>query len=224
MCVSKNVPQKRFDYADAWVSLLPNVLPDTSPKLTDQQKLDDFYAQKVGPPTVGLLDFMVCRKEEMSLVRKARSIGNPKERDYFIRRSLSAIVVPVKVNSRDFTMADDRLVKEYNGLILLEFPAGQDSVGLRRLLKSLPWVWCVTLSADAENILAIVPLDNKDYREHKRFSDALRREFEERGFHIQERCGNLTALMFKTYDADAWINGYCTLYRLPEKCECENVW
>lgn len=217
MGTSKTGLGKHFDSEKAYVSLIPNVLPNTNPKLTDQQKLDDFYVQKVGPPTVQLRSFLGKSDESCKLMKAARAIKDPREKMYFIHRRLPAAVVPVKVWSRDFSLPYKRLIKEYNALIMLEFPCSQDMKKLMTLLKSLPWVWYVTLSADGENVLAIVPLDNRDYDEHYRYYESLRDEFEKYGFNITDRCGNLLTLMFKTDDPDAWMNEHCILYRLPEQ-------
>lgn len=211
----KTDSQKCFDSTTAYVSLIPNVLPDTNPRLTDQQKLDDYYVQNISLPTIPLRSFLEKSPKEQNLVRAARAIKDSKKKQLLIHKKLPAIVIPIKVWSRDFSLPYSKLVKEYNALILLEFPCSQDTEKLMTLLKSLPWVWYVTISADGENVLAIVPLDNCDYEEHYKYYDALRQEFRKRGFHILERCGNLLTLMFKTDDPDAWMNEHCTLYRLP---------
>lgn len=215
MGTSKTDLNKRFNSGTAYVSLIPNVLPNTDRKLTDQQKLDDFFVQKVGPPTVSIRSFLKTDKESSKLVKTARSLNDCRCRKLFIHKMLPAIVVPVKVWSRDFTQPYESLIKEYNSLIMLEFPVSQGTGRLISLLKTLPWVWYFTLSADGENILAIVPLDNNDYYEHYRFYEALKREFSKRGFQILDRCEELVTLMFKTDDPQAWMNEHCTLYRLP---------
>ncbi|MGM9735674.1 MAG: hypothetical protein ACI3ZL_04610, partial [Candidatus Cryptobacteroides sp.] len=196
------------------VSVLPHLLPDTDGRLSDEQKRNDFNNMLIGPPSVLLMDFLKGDKNIRRLCEKVRSLRSEDDRKNAVVRLLPHAIIPVKVWSRDFSFPPDKWVKSYNRLIALEFPAGDDRMRIVSVLKSKPWVLYITLSADGDCVIAIVPLDNDDWRRHGEFFDALRSEFSGYGFAVSDRCGDLNALMAQTYDDNAWFNGCCVPYSL----------
>lgn len=200
---------------EMYVSVLPHLLPDTNPRLSDDQKRRDYDNQKIGPPSVLLMDFLRGNRDVRQLCEKVRKIKNIKIRRETVVRLFPHAIIPVKVWCRDSSLSSERFVKTYNHLIALEFPIVCEISRIVKILKSKPWVLYITLSADGACIIALVPLDNDDYRRHGLFFDALRSEFESHGLTVIEKCGNLTAMMAQTYDSDAWFNGSCVLFNLP---------
>lgn len=205
---------------EMYVSVLPHLLPNTDGRLTDEEKRRDFDNSLMGPPSVLLMDFLRGDSETKQLCDKVRSIRNSVSRKSSVVKLLPHAIIPVKVWSRDFSRLPEKYIKSYNRLIALEFPAGEDRSRIIAVLKSKPWVLYITLSADGDCIIAIVPLDNDDWRRHGEFFDALRSEFGRCGLSVSESSRDLTAMMAQTYDADAWFNGNCILYSLPRDFGC----
>ena len=200
---------------EMYVSVLPHLLPDTDRRLTDEQKRRDFDNSMIGPPSVLLMDFLRGDKDTRLLCEKVRSIRNANSRRDAVVRLMPHAIIPVKVWSRDFSRLPEEYVKSYNRLIALEFPVGDERTRIIAVLKSKPWVLYITLSADGDCVIAIVPLDNDDWRRHGHYFDALRSEFGRYGFSVNESCSSLTAMIAQTYDTQAWFNGNCILYSLP---------
>ena len=200
---------------EMYVSVLPHLLPNTDERLTDDEKRRDFDNSLMGPPSVLLMDFLRGDSETKRLCSNVRSIRNSVSRKDAVVKLLPHAIIPVKVWNRDFSLHPERYVKSYNRLIALEFPSGDDRTRIIAILKSKPWVLYITLSADGDFVIAIVPLDNDDWRRHGEFFNALRSEFGRCGLSVSESCADLTAMMAQTYDADAWFNDNCILYSLP---------
>ena len=198
-----------------YVSVLPHLRPNTDGRLTDEEKRRDFDNSLMGPPSVLLIDFLRGDSETKQLCAKVRSIRNSVSRKTSVVKLLPHAIIPVKVWSRDFSRLPENYIKSYNRLIALEFPSGEDRPRTISILKSKPWVLYITLSADGDSIIAIVPLDNDDWQRHGKFFNALRSEFGQCGLSVIESCSDLTAMMAQTYDADAWFNDNCILYSLP---------
>ena len=197
------------------MSVLPHLLPNTDGRLTDDEKRRDFDNSLMGPPSVLLMDFLRGDSETKRLCSNVRSIRNSVSRKDAVVKLLPHAIIPVKVWNRDFSLHPERYVKSYNRLIALEFPSGDDRTRIIAVLKSKPWVLYITLSADGDCVIAIVPLDNDDWRRHWHYFDALRSEFGRYGFSVNESCSSLTAMIAQTYDTQAWLNGNCVLYSLP---------
>lgn len=200
---------------EMYVSVLPHLLPNTDGRLTDEEKRRDFDNSLMGPPSVLLIDFLRGDSETKQLCAKVRSIRNSVSRKTSVVKLLPHAIIPVKVWSRDFSRLPENYIKSYNRLIALEFPSGENGPRTISILKSKPWVLYITLSADGDSIIAIVPLDNDDWQRHGKFFNALRSEFGQCGLSVIESCSDLTAMMAQTYDSDAWFNDNCILYSLP---------
>ena len=200
---------------EMYVSVLPHLLPNTDVRLTDDEKRRDFDNSLMGPPSVLLMDFLRGDSETKRLCSNVRSIRNSVSRKDAVVKLLPHAIIPVKVWNRDFSLHPERYVKSYNRLIALEFPSGDDRTRIIAVLKSKPWVLYITLSADGDCVIAIVPLDNDDWCRHWHYFDALRSEFGRYGFSVNESCSSLTAMIAQTYDTQAWLNGNCVLYSLP---------
>lgn len=200
-----------------YVSVLPCLLPDTNSRLTDEEKRRDFDNVRIGPPSVSLLEFLKGDLKTKRLCDRIRSIRNEQSRKAFVAGRMPHAIIPVKVWTRDFSLAPGKFVKAYNGLVVLEFPIDDDMARIESVLKSKPWVLYVTLSADGDSVIAIVPVDNDDYRRHDLFFKAVSDELRHCGLVADGSCDGLTAMMARTFDDDAWYNEVCELFELPRQ-------
>lgn len=119
-------PLKSF-LSDLITPIVKTAVGEAIPEAIKDKEKNLVPVQKISLPIIPLRSFLEKSPKEQNLVRAARAIKDSKKKQLLIHKKLPAIVIPIKVWSRDFSLPYSKLVKEYNALILLEFPCSQDT-------------------------------------------------------------------------------------------------
>lgn len=202
---------------DMYVTLLPRLVPDTRPTLSDEQKRYDFGLGPGGLPVVNLREFVAAGKDTKKIIDEARKIKDVALQNLFIARNILHVVIPIKIWNHDFCLLTADNIKAYNSMIALEIVIKGNRERIVEVMKRKPWVWCITTDVRLEHVVAIVPLDNKDYNNHVLYYEALKHELSLDGFEVNERCADLYSVMAQVYDPQPWVNNDCEFFSLPER-------
>ena len=208
--------QKRFESGSVTVSYFPHIAPNTSSKLSVQQKVSDLETKLNQPQEIPLNDALHKGDEFQKELSTCRSIQDKDERNRYKRKHLGAYSVSGTFWTRDKDVPLEVKIKKYNSLMALDFDDEKDLEGLRNDLENLPWVYYAGLSASGNGMFALVPLDTDDFRMHKTFFEALKAEMESLGHKIDKNCSDVTRLRFVSFDPNPYFNEDCILYSLPE--------
>ena len=209
--------QKHFKSASVYVSVLPAMAPDQNMNLTDEQKEEDLRFRKTGPPSILLTEFLSSTFVPDRKIIRAREMVIALKRHLYVLKNVPSAVIPCQVWTRDFSRPVKDIIKKYNGLAALEFPLRQGRERIMDALKAKEWVLYAGASVLCDNIVAIVPLDNTDYKEHYRYMSALKKEFMKDGLDFTSDGDQLLYRFIKTYDPDAWLNEDCILFQIKSR-------
>lgn len=208
----------RFRAETVYLSILPKLYPDTKQKLSDEEKAADYRMNYSELPMITLKEFT----EPDSWMRaKLRAIKRETDFQAKVKKIMTqvpAAIIPARVKSRSDIERIEENMQGYNSIIALEVPIATDETRIFNLLKTKPWVWFAGRSIDEQNIIAIVPLQNKDFKKHSAVYLHIKEELKKDGIDITERCASLSMIVFQTYDAEAWRNDNCCLYRTQDHC------
>ena len=208
----------RFRADTIYLSILPKLYPDTRHHLSDVEKAADYKMNYSELPLISLKEFV---EPDSWMMTKLRSIKRETDFQAKVKKIMAlvpAAIIPARVKSRIDIEHIEENMQGYNSIIALEVPIATDETRIFNLLKTKPWVWFAGRSIDEQNIIAIVPLQNKDFKKHSAVYLHIKEELKKDGIDITERCASLSMIVFQTYDAEAWRNDNCCLYRTQDHC------
>ena len=208
----------RFRAETVYLSILPKLYPDTRHHLSDVEKAADYKMNYSELPLISLKEFI---EPDSWMMTKLRSIKRETDFQAKVKKIMAqvpAAIIPARVKSRIDIEHIEENMQGYNSIIALEVPIATDETRIFNLLKTKPWVWFAGRSIDEQNIIAIVPLQNKDFKKHSAVYLHIKEELKKDGIEITERCASLSMIVFQTYDAEAWRNDNCCLYRTQDHC------
>ena len=208
----------RFRAETVYLSIIPKIYPDIRQNLSDEEKAADYRMNYSELPLITLKEFV---EPDSCLRMKLRAIKYETDfqaKAYKIMTQIPAAIIPARVKSRSDIEHIEENMQGYNSIIALEVPISTDETRIFNLLKSKPWIWFACRSIDENNIIAIVPLQNKDFRKHNAVYLHIKEELKHDGIEITERCSSLSMIVFQTYDSEAWRNDNCLLYQTTDHC------
>ena len=208
--------QKRFDSGSVTVSYFPHIAPNSSPKLSIEEKVSDLQENLNKPLEIPLKIALTKGFEILSLIERCRGIKDKKKRSFFKTKNISAYTPCATFWTRDKDVKLEKKIKHYNALMVLDFDDVEDLDALKTDLKSLPWVYYAGLSVSGTGIFAVIPLDTDDFNMHRLFFDALEAEMKDLGYKVDASCKDVTRMRFVSYDPNPYFNEDCILYSLPE--------
>lgn len=202
---------------DMYVTLIPSLLPNVSSNQSDEEKKVDLYGGLGGLPAISLKDFLSGSDTAKSYTSRARKIKDPQSQTIFINRNIPHAIIPIKIKYRNICLLQEQDIQAYNSLIALKIPLSESKLSIVEKLKAKPWVWYITEDVRRSCVIAIIPLDNREFSRHYLFCEALKYELEADGLALEEGCDDLLMMIEQVHDPCAWQNNDCTLYTLPEK-------
>ena len=208
----------RFRAETVYLSIIPKIYPDIRQNLSDEEKAADYRMNYSELPLITLKEFV---EPDSCLRMKLRAIKYETDfqaKAYKIMTQIPAAIIPARVKSRSDIERIEENMQGYNSIIALEVPISTDGTRIFNLLKTKPWIWFACRSIDENNIIAIVPLQNKDFRKHNAAYLHIKEELRHDGIEITERCSSLSMIVFQTYDSEAWRNDNCRLYQTTDHC------
>ena len=165
---------------------------------------------------IPIRDFINLGARYLAKLEKIRSIADKKERDRMKCDLLPAATISATVTTRDRQVQIDKRIKEYNGIICLDFDNVANVDDAKFQVSLLPYVWYCGLSSSGRGFYALVPTDNRDFNRHKLYFAALCKEMEKLGLEVDKQCSDITRLRFVSFDVHGYFNEGCEFYRLPE--------
>lgn len=208
----------RFRAETVYLSIIPKIYPDIRHNLSNEEKAADYKMNYSELPLITLKEFV---EPDSCLRMKLRAIKYETDfqaKAYKIMTQIPAAIIPARVKSRSDIERIEENMQGYNSIIALEVPISTDETRIFNLLKTKPWIWFACRSIDQNNIIAIVPLQNKDFRKHNAAYLHIKEELRHDGIEITERCSSLSMIVFQTYDSEAWRNDNCRLYQTTDHC------
>lgn len=165
---------------------------------------------------IPLTDFVRLGARYISSLEKIWAEDDKDKRNYLKRKLLPAASISASLKTRQSGVTLENKVKQYTGLIALDFDHVEDIAEAKEKLKQLPYIWYVSLSSSSRGLYAIALTENRDFRLHDIYYDALIEEARSIGLDPDKPCRDVTRLRFVSYDDKPYINENCTPYRLPE--------
>ena len=188
--------QKRFDSGSVTVSYFPHIAPNSSPKLSIEEKVSDLQENLNKPLEIPLKIALTKGFEILNLIERCRGIKDKKKRSFFKTKNISAFTPCATFWTRDKDVPLEKKIKHYNALMVLDFDDVEDLDALKADLKSLPWVYYAGMSVSGTGIFAVIPLDTDDFNMHRLFFDALEAEMKDLGYKVDASCKDVTRMRF----------------------------
>jgi len=160
-------------------------------------------ATSTEPATVALATFLTSvRHVEKILALRAES--EKKKRDE-LKKSLPAATI-----SGTFIRRAAGHIKSYNGLVCLDFDAGDNPSltpeQMKHILKAFPEVAYAAVSVGGAGVFAIIPTNNQDPTRHAAVVDLLGAATKAHGLIYDRACKDVSRLRFVSYDPKAYWN------------------
>lgn len=119
-------------------------------------------------------------------------------------------LLPCATISGTFQKRNLQGIKEYNGLICLDFDGADNPnvspAEMKKILKGFNEIAFAGLSVSGAGIWAILKSNLTDITEHSQIFDLLKLIFEQVGLKLDIGCRDATRLRFVSYDSDPYIN------------------
>lgn len=209
-----NLP--KFDPSAINVTLFKSVCPPKTEGKSKEERCDETRSDEIMQRDIALTEFVRLGARYIPSLKKIRAEKNSVKRNFLKRKLLPAASISATLKTRKSGVKLEDKVKQYTGLIVMDFDHLEDIEEARRKLCQLPYVWYVSLSSSAQGLYAIALTENMDYKRHELYFDALVDEAKAIGLKMDEPCRDVTRLRFVSYDDNPYINENCTPYHLPE--------
>lgn len=198
------------------VSLFERVTCKSSRMMTKKEIINSPDEKEPEMEEIPIRDFVILGARYSNSLEKIRSTADKKERDRMKCDLLPAATISATLKTRDHNVELDKRIKEYNGIICLDFDNVANVDDAKFDISMLPWVWYCGLSCSGRGLYALVPTDNRDITKHKLYYAALSKEMEKLGLTVDKQCSDITRLRFVSFDVHGYFNEGCELYHLPE--------
>lgn len=179
-------------------------------------------ARSTDPTEVNLVAFLENKKHRDRVQGVRNATGEERNR---LKKE-----VPAATISGTFTVRNMQGIKQYNGLVCLDFDAKENptltAAEMKCLLAEYEEVAYAGLSVSGSGVFAIIPTNNDDPNCHAKVVDILGALFAEDGLIYDRACKDVCRLRFISYDADPVITPNASVFNakavLP-KMEAESL-
>ena len=201
---------------DTRVSVFRNVMSNGSKDMSVEERCMVYSSSRGEPQEMSLREFLELGEKYRDVIERLRSCEDKETRNKIKRTELPCATISATFVSRASTKAVEEKLKRYNSLMVLDFDNLEDPVAAKKELSQLPFFWYIGLSVGGRGLFGIVPLETDDFREHKRYFNALRKELDLFGYEVDKACCDVTRLRVVSYDPDAYFNENCELFCIDE--------
>ena len=198
------------------VSVFPNIIMKVPANASMQEKSTIYESAVNSPREMSLLEFLKLGEKYHEVIERLRSCENKETRNKIKRTELPCATISASFTSRASSKAMEEKLKRYNSLMVLDFDNLEDPAAAKEELSHLPFFWYIGLSVGGKGLFGIVPLGTDDFKEHKVYFNALRKELEVFGYEVDKACCDVTRLRVVSYDPDAYFNENCELFCIDE--------
>ena len=201
------------------VSVFPNIIMKVPANASMQEKSTIYESAVNSPREMSLLEFLKLGEKYREVIERLRSCEDKETRNKIKRTELPCATISASFTSRASSKAVEEKLKRYNSLMVLDFDNLEDPAAAKEELSQLPFFWYIGLSVGGKGLFGIVPLGTDDFKEHKVYFNALRKELEVFGYEVDKACCDVTRLRVVSYDPDAYFNENCEVFCIDEREE-----
>ena len=201
------------------VSVFPNIIMKVPANASMQEKSTIYESAVNSPREMSLLEFLKLGEKYREVIGRLRSCEDKEIRNKIKRTELPCATISASFTSRASSKAVEEKMKRYNSLMVLDFDNLEDPAAAKEELSQLPFFWYIGLSVGGKGLFGIVPLGTDDFKEHKVYFNALRKELEVFGYEVDKACCDVTRLRVVSYDPDAFFNENCEVFCIDEREE-----
>lgn len=155
------------------------------------------------PTTVALATFLTSVRHRDKILA-LRAEPDKKKRDE-LKKTLPAATI-----SGTFIRRAAGQIESYNGLVCLDFDAGDNPslspAEMKYILSAFPEVAYAAVSVGGAGVFAIIPTNNRDPTRHAAVVDLLGMATKAHGLIYDRACKDVSRLRFVSYDPDAYWN------------------
>ena len=198
------------------VSVFPNIIMKVPATASMQDKSTIYESAVNSPREMSLLEFLKLGEKYREVIERLRSCEDKETRNRIKRTDLPCATISASFISRASSKAVEEKLKRYNSLMVLDFDNLEDPAAAKEELSQLPFFWYIGLSVGGKGLFGIVPLGTDDFKEHKVYFNALRKELELFGYEVDKACCDVTRLRVVSYDPDAYFNENCEVFCINE--------
>ena len=207
----------RSSVGDTLVSVFPNIIMKLPAAMSMQDKSEAYNSALNSPQEMSLLEFLGLGEKYRDVIERLRSCEDKEARNRIKRTELPCATISATFVSRASAKAVEEKLKRYNSLMVLDFDNLEDPVAAKKELSQLPFFWYIGLSVGGRGLFGIVPLETDDFREHKRYFNALRKELDLFGYEADKACCDVTRLRVVSYDPDGYFNEECEVFCIDDE-------
>ena len=161
-----------------------------------------------------LREFLLLGLKYLSIINEIRTSTDPDRIRYLKKYKLPAATISAFLTSRDGKVEMEKKLRKYNSLMVLDFDHLDDPESAKEELSRIPWFWYVGLSVSGKGLFGIVPIATDDWKMHKAYFLALKREMAERGFTVDKNCADVGRMRLVSWDENPWVNDECEVYAI----------
>ena len=206
----------KFDPGAVLVTLFKRVCPPKTKGESKEERCNETRTDEIMQRDIPLTDFVRMGARYISSLEKIWAEKDKNKVKYLKRELLPAASISATLKTRSSGVSLENKIIQYTGLIVLDFDHLDDIEEAKEKLKQVPYIWYVSMSASKKGLYAIVLTDNRDYKRHELYFDALIDEAKALGLNPDKPCRDVTRLRFVSYDENPYINENCTPYQLPD--------
>ena len=206
----------RFFGDSVLVNLFERITCTSSRLLSKDELINSPLTDNPEMIEIPVRDFINLGARHIENLKKIRAITDKDERDQMKCDLLPAASISCTLFTRDGNVPLEDRIKNYSGLIALDFDNVPDVEEAKLRVSMLPYVWYCGLSASGRGFYALVPTDNRDYLKHRLYFAALTEEMKKMGLEVDQKCKDEARLRFVSFDVHGYFNDGCDYYRLPE--------
>lgn len=171
------------------------------------------------PATVTLRQFLFSKKHAEQIIA-LRDIQEKEARD-ILKKQLPAATI-----SGTFTKRAAAHITAYNGLVCLDFDAGDNpdiqTDEMKRRLADFDEVAYAAVSVGGKGVFAILQTNNTDPTEHARLVDLLGTLISlSCQLRYDRACKDVSRLRFVSFDSEAWVNPAPAVFDFTAICSIE---
>ena len=194
------------------VTVFRNVMSNGGKNLSVEERGKEYSASRNEPIEMTLLEFLKLGEKYREVIDRLRSCEDKEIRNKIKRTELPCATISASFTSRASSKAVEEKLKRYNSLMVLDFDNLEDPAAAKEELSQLPFFWYIGLSVGGKGLFGIVPLGTDDFKEHKVYFNALRKELEVFGYEVDKACCDVTRLRVVSYDPYAYFNENCEVF------------
>lgn len=203
-------------YGDTLVSVFENTMAGGS-KSADVAERSRMYDGALNTSNeMSLRDFLRLGVRYLAVLNEIRSCNDEKRIRFLKKYKLPAASISVFLTTRDKSVSPEDKIRQYNSLMVLDFDHLDDVEAAKEKLSRFPCFWYIGLSCSGKGLFGIVPVATSDWKQHKAYYLALKKEMAAMGFKTDDACKDYGRLRFVSYDEHPWVNEDCEVFVLED--------